>query len=545
MQNLTVRMQLSLAFASLAALVLGVSLLALYDLRKLSEAFSFVVHQASVQEHWAIDVRSAANRRALAVRNLVLLKNPAERDAERATMTRADEDLHAALDKLDTALASEANADPRDRDLLGRIQQVEKAYAPVAASIAALALAGQRDEAIERMNTDCRPLLTKLRDATGEFVEYSQSQSKTLVEASEAAYAEQRALLLALSAASVMAAIGMGWWITRRLVRALGAEPAELNAAAQRVADGDLSPLQGADAAPERSVLASMAHMQHKLVQLIGQVRASSDSIATASAQIAMGNADLSGRTEEQASALQQTAASMQQMTETVRANADSAQQACQLANAAADVASQGGQVVSNVVATMQGISDSSRRIGDIIAVIDGIAFQTNILALNAAVEAARAGEQGRGFAVVASEVRSLAQRSASAAREIKTLIGESIGKVEAGSQLVNEAGHTMENIVRQVQRVNDLIAEISASTLQQSSGITQVNQAVASIDQGTQQNAALVEESAAAAESLSQQARGLTQVISAFRLEGAPNADAPVLRGLAAYAASSLPLKA
>ncbi|HJV70497.1 methyl-accepting chemotaxis protein [Ideonella sp.] len=527
MQNLTVRMQLSLAFASLAALVLGVSLLSLYDLRSLNETFSYIVHQSSVQELRAIDVRAAANRRALAVRNLVLVQTPAERDKEHAEMTRAGEDVQAALDALQASLAAEEQPDPRDRELLGRIQQVEKAYAPVAASIAALAMAGQRDEAIARMNTDCRPLLASLREATGDFVAYSQQQSKATLQASEAAYATQRAVLASLCALSLAVAAAMGWWITRRLVGALGAEPADLNAVAQRVADGDLSPLRGAEAAPARSVLAAMAHMQRKLVHLIGQVRASSDSIATASAQIAMGNADLSGRTEQQASALQQTAASMQQMTESVRVNAENAQQARQLASAAAEVASHGGEVVGHVVQTMQGITESSRRIGDIIGVIDGIAFQTNILALNASVEAARAGEQGRGFAVVASEVRGLAQRSANAAREIKSLIGESIGQVETGSELVGQAGRTMDDIVRQVRRVNDLINEIGASTLQQSSGITQVNQAVASIDQGTQQNAALVEESAAAAESLSQQAKGLAQVISLFRI-AAQRDDAP-----------------
>jgi methyl-accepting chemotaxis protein len=519
MRQLTVRMQLSLAFATLTALVLGVSGLALYDLRQLNQAFSFIVHEASAQEHLAVGTRAAAYRRALAVRNLVLLDQPAEREKEHAALQKADSDVRQAIEDLGAALDRDPRPDPRDREMLAGIRQIEQRYTPVASAITALAMAGKRDEAIERMNRDCRPLLAELAGAIGTFVDHNKAQAKALVEDSDADYAMQRTLLLALCLASAAGAALLGWWITRRLVQALGAEPADLNAAARRVAEGDLSPVRGAETAPPRSVLAAMAQMQGNLVQLIGRVRSSSDSIATASAQIATGNADLSGRTEQQASALQQTAASMHQMTTSVRANADSAQQACQLASAAAGVAAQGGQVVDNVVSTMQQISESSRRIGDIIAVIDGIAFQTNILALNAAVEAARAGEQGRGFAVVAGEVRTLAQRSASAAREIKSLIGESIGRVEAGSQLVGEAGRTMADIVRQVQRVNDLVNEISAATLQQSSGITQVNQAVASIDQGTQQNAALVEESAAAAESLSQQAQGLAQVVSAFRL--------------------------
>jgi methyl-accepting chemotaxis protein len=519
MRQLTVRMQLSFAFAALTALVLCVSGLALYDLRQLNASFSFIVHEAAVQEQLAVGARAAAYRRALSVRNLVLLEEPAEREKERGALQKADADVQEALAGLTAALDRDPRPDPRDRQMLTAIRQIEQRYEPVAAAIGALAAAGKRDEAIGRMNRECRPLLAELATTIGEFVEHNRAQAKALVEQSDADYAEQRALLLAMCLASAAGAAVLGWWITRRLVRALGAEPADLNAAARRVAEGDLSPVQGADAAPPSSVLAAMAQMQHNLVQLIGRVRSSSDSIATASAQIATGNADLSGRTEQQASALQQTAASMHQMTSSVRANADSAQQACQLASAAAGVAAQGGQVVDNVVSTMQQISESSRRIGDIIAVIDGIAFQTNILALNAAVEAARAGEQGRGFAVVAGEVRTLAQRSASAAREIKSLIGESIERVEAGSTLVGEAGRTMADIVRQVKQVNDLVNEISAATLQQSSGITQVNQAVASIDQGTQQNAALVEESAAAAESLSQQAQGLAQVVSTFRL--------------------------
>jgi methyl-accepting chemotaxis protein len=248
-------------------------------------------------------------------------------------------------------------------------------------------------------------------------------------------------------------------------------------------------------------------------------VRNSADSIATGSSQIAVGNADLSQRTEEQASNLQQTAASMEQLTATVKQNADTARAATQIANGATTAASAGGRVVGQVVATMEAISQSSRKVADIIGVIDGIAFQTNILALNAAVEAARAGEQGRGFAVVAGEVRSLAQRSSEAAREIKALIGASVEKVESGTHLVDEAGRSMADIVTQVGRVNDLIGEISAASLEQSTGIGQIGDAVTQLDQVTQQNAALVEESAAAAESLKVQAGQLARVVSVFRL--------------------------
>jgi methyl-accepting chemotaxis protein len=259
--------------------------------------------------------------------------------------------------------------------------------------------------------------------------------------------------------------------------------------------------------------------MQAALAQVVSSVRQNSESVATASAQIAQGNQDLSGRTEQQASALQQTAATMEELGTTVRNNADSAKQANQQAQGASSVAAQGGDVVGKVVATMQGINDSSRKIGDIISVIDGIAFQTNILALNAAVEAARAGEQGRGFAVVAGEVRTLAQRSAEAAKEIKTLIGRSVEQVDQGTLLVDQAGKTMGEIVDSIQRVSDIVAAITAASVEQSSGVHQVGQAVTQMDLATQQNAALVEESAAAAESLRTQAQQLVQAVAVFKL--------------------------
>jgi methyl-accepting chemotaxis protein len=319
---------------------------------------------------------------------------------------------------------------------------------------------------------------------------------------------------LLLAAAGVVAAVA-----ARSITRQLGGEPAEVVAAVNAIAAGDLATRIDVRAGQEGSIVGAMARMRDSLAHTVGQVRHASDSIATGSAQIATGNADLSQRTESQASNLQQTAASMEQLNSTVRNNADAAHQASQLAGSASEAAGRGGDVVGRVVATMNEISDSSRRIADIIGTIDGIAFQTNILALNAAVEAARAGEQGRGFAVVAGEVRSLAQRSAEAAREIKALIGASVQKVEAGSQLVGEAGRTMDDIVQQVRRVADLIGEISAATVEQTSGIGQVNDAVTQLDKMTQQNAALVEQSAAAAESLRSQAQQLVQAVAAFSL--------------------------
>ncbi len=349
-------------------------------------------------------------------------------------------------------------------------------------------------------------------------------QVRIAAEESEKAHGAERTAWILMGLAVALGLCGgtwAGWTITRSLVRALGAEPDELAGVAERIAAGSLAD-DGRAAAPAGSVMASMQAMRGTLRRIVGEVRGGVESVATASAQIAQGNTDLSGRTEEQASSLQQTAASMEQLTGTVRQSAETARQASQLAQGASESASRGGEVMEQVVRTMGEIQDASRRIGDIIGVIDGIAFQTNILALNAAVEAARAGEQGRGFAVVASEVRSLAQRSAEAARQIKVLIGDSGSKVEAGGTLVADAGRTMHDVVSDVRRVCDLIGEISAAAGEQSQGISQVGDAVTLLDQTTQQNAALVEESAAAAESLKAQAARLAETVAVFRIEPA-----------------------
>jgi methyl-accepting chemotaxis protein len=314
---------------------------------------------------------------------------------------------------------------------------------------------------------------------------------------------------------------GLVWFACylTRVMRQLGGEPDALRRVAQAVAEGDLSTPIALRTGDTSSIMATLKRMSESLASTVTAVRQNAEQVATASSQIASGNSDLSSRTEQQASSLQQTAASMEQLGSTVRHNADSARQANQLATSSSAVASQGGALVQDVVSTMQNINDSSKKIADIIGVIDGIAFQTNILALNAAVEAARAGEQGRGFAVVASEVRTLAQRSAEAARQIKSLIQASVERVEQGTQQVDRAGATMRDIVASIQRVTDIVAEISAASVEQSSGVSQVGQAVSELDKATQQNAAMVEESAAAAESLKQQSQQLLQAVAVFKL--------------------------
>ncbi|MFS2117465.1 methyl-accepting chemotaxis protein, partial [Herbaspirillum frisingense] len=328
----------------------------------------------------------------------------------------------------------------------------------------------------------------------------------------------QMVILFAVVAAAL---VGLVIVINRGILRTIGGDPAKAADVANRIAQGDLTPNIETAPGDRSSLLFAVRSMRDSLLNTITNIKTSADTIATASQEIASGNLDLSGRTEQQAGSLEETASAMEQLTATVKQNADNARQANQLAESASDVAIQGGSVVSQVVQTMEGITDSSRKIADIIGVIDGIAFQTNILALNAAVEAARAGEQGRGFAVVASEVRSLAQRSASAAKEIKALIDDSVAKVDTGSKLVEQAGATMTEVVASVRRVTDIVGEISSASQEQSAGIAEVGRAITQMDEGTQQNAALVEQAAAAAQSLQDQAATLAGLVGGFHIDG------------------------
>ena len=341
------------------------------------------------------------------------------------------------------------------------------------------------------------------------------------------AVTQAQLVLIGVTLACVLLSIALAVLISRHLLRQLGGQPGAVAALATSISQADLSSSVQVQPTDQRSVVFAMARMQSSLTQIVQSIRMGADEVARASAEIAQGNHDLSARTEHQASALEQTAASMEELSSTVRQNADSARSANQLAMDASQVAVRGGDVVGKVVETMQGINQASRKIADIISVIDGIAFQTNILALNAAVEAARAGEQGRGFAVVASEVRSLAGRSADAAKEIKSLIAASVQRVEQGVGLVDEAGSTMAEVVASIRRVTTIVGEISVASAEQSSGVSQIGEAVAQMDQVNQQNAALVEEMAAAASGLKVQAADLVKVVSVFRLETASVAEA------------------
>jgi methyl-accepting chemotaxis protein len=393
------------------------------------------------------------------------------------------------------------------------------------------------------LDNESKPVFARFSATLDKLVKLNHEGAIAESRVSESAFSAARVSMAAAAAVSLSLALAAGIWLTRTLTRQLGGEPGEAARLAARVARGDLSVAVPVKAGDTASVMANLSRMQTSLGEVIATVRQNAESVATASTQISQGNNDLSQRTEEQASALEETAASMEELGVTVKQNADNASQANQLAMSASTVATQGGEVVGQVVETMKGINDSSKKIADIIGVIDGIAFQTNILALNAAVEAARAGEQGRGFAVVASEVRSLAGRSAEAAKEIKGLIGTSVDRVEQGTALVDRARATMIEVVSSIRRVTDIVGEISAASSEQSSGVSQVGEAVTQIDQVTQQNAALVEESAAAAESLKVQARELVQAVAVFKLandtaRGAPGVATPQAEPIAAVRA-------
>ena len=381
--------------------------------------------------------------------------------------------------------------------------------------------AGTLDQTKAYFRGESRETFSKFAEAIGTSVEYNDKGADDAYAKAKSVYASASAVSIGLViAASAIAAV-LAMFILRSVNGLLGGEPAEAARLAKQVASGNLSNQINIKSGDTSSMMAALKEMQASLSNVVNSVRSGSEGVATASAQIAQGNNDLSARTEQQASALEETAASMEELSSTVKQNADSARQANQLAMNASTVAARGGAVVGEVVQTMKGINEASRKISDIISVIDGIAFQTNILALNAAVEAARAGEQGRGFAVVASEVRSLAGRSAEAAKEIKTLINTSVERVEQGTTLVDQAGTTMAEVVSSIKRVTDLMGEISAASNEQAAGVSQIGEAVQQMDQVTQQNAALVEEMAAAASSLQSQANDLVQVVGVFKLDG------------------------
>ncbi|MES2947656.1 MAG: methyl-accepting chemotaxis protein [Pseudomonadota bacterium] len=512
----TIKARLIFSYAVMALALIVVSALAIADLAASQHNFENQVNVVEKEVDLLANLFDAVNARAVAARNIVLLDSESEIATEKKNIEVAFARINSSMQTLKSMLAA---GGPESAGLLRKVEEIEKIeirYAVVATEILKRALAGDHEGASKSIAADCRPLLMALVAAVESAKKEIHDISDRDVAASMAQSQSLRlqlfgAIALALAVATALAVV-MTRKVTRPLLQAVNI--------AETVAAGDLSSRIDVSSRDETGQLfRALQSMQDSLVTVVARVRHGSETVSSASSEIAEGNQDLSTRTEQQASALQQTAASMEQLNSAVQQNADNARQANQLAQSASTVATRGGEVVGQVVETMKGINASSRKIADIIQVIDGIAFQTNILALNAAVEAARAGEQGRGFAVVASEVRSLAGRSAEAAKEIKMLINASVERVEQGSSLVDKAGATMNEVVASIRRVTDIMGEISAASSEQSAGVSQVGEAITQMDHTTQKNAALVEEMAAAASSLKSQAGDLVQTVAVFKL--------------------------
>ena len=503
---LTVGVMLVGLLAVIAAGVIG--------LQRVEQRITELVSTGTVKSDAASQMRLAIVSRVDAVRNIALTTDI---NAMQGDIKRVDELTRQYATLREQLLA--LNPDEAEKAALAKADAADAKAAPVFKQALALARTMQPEMTAELLTTQLAPLQKQWIAALDELSARAEAGRAEVLAGVQASRRHTLTGMLAAGALAVAAGVLLSVVVVRGIRRRLAAAVT----ATARIADGDLATPVRVDGRDEvGQALAALAAMQQRLQGTIGQVRESVLAIETASAEIASGTNDLSARTEQSASSLQQTAASMEQLTGSARSSADNAAVARQLAGSASGVAERGGSVVQQVVSTMEDIQASSRKIGDIIGTIDGIAFQTNILALNAAVEAARAGEQGRGFAVVAGEVRTLAQRSAEAAREIKQLIGASVERVEGGTRLVGEAGQTMSEIVDSVRRVNDVIGEIAHAAQEQTAGIGQVNGAVTQLDHMTQQNAALVEQSAAAAQSMREQAARLAQAVGAFRIGSA-----------------------
>ena len=510
--NLKIGTRLGLGFGVVLLLMIALTLLGISRMGIINDHLKEITQDNMVKTEQTREMSESVIRVAVSVRNVILMTEPEKIAEEFKRIEKFRESYAENSKKLTDTVKSDAG-----KALLAKIAEARGASVPLTNKALELGKAHKVAEATQVLLTEVRPAQRKWSDALDEMLEFQAKNTVKETEAASEAYTSARIFMFSLAGVALLMAMLIAWFVTRSITRPIN----EAVIVAGLVAAGDLTSRIEVKSRDETGqLLQSLKTMNENLSNIVGEVRASTDSITTASKQIAAGNSDLSQRTEEQASSLEETASSMEELTSTVKANAENAKQANQLAMSASSVAVKGGQVVGQVVTTMDSISASSKKIVDIISVIEGIAFQTNILALNAAVEAARAGEQGRGFAVVASEVRSLAQRSAAAAKEIKTLIGDSVEKVDAGGKLVDEAGKTMEEIVTAVKRVTDIMSEISAASSEQSAGIEQVNQAITQMDEVTQQNAALVEEAAAAAESMEEQAQNLTTSVSVFKLE-------------------------
>jgi methyl-accepting chemotaxis protein len=538
MTNLRIGAQLRMGFGLMVLLVL-VSSVMIWRETSQSEARAVVARQSTTGAVALAEAQSALWQLRYGFPQFMVSD-----EAARRKITEEEPKFKAVIDRALDAYAA-SNPSENEKKSLKALQDVYARYMAARPKWFELYGAGKLDEAKEWRAATTTPFGAETVKAFSELIELQQKAGLTNHQSGLQELQLTRRMMLGLAFLAVVAGLVIAAAIIRGLRKQLGGEPAYAKAVAVRIADGDLTSEVRVKSGDAGSLIWAMKTMQENLRSVVGEVVGGAHTVADTSAQIAQGNLDLSQRTEEQASTLEETANSMEELTSTVTQNAEHARQASQLAQGASEVARRGGEVVDQVVSTMDDITDASKKIAEIIGVIDGIAFQTNILALNAAVEAARAGEQGRGFAVVASEVRSLAQRSAAAAKEIKTLIGDSVSKVDAGTKLVDAAGKTMEEIVTSVKKVSDLIAEIAAASQEQSSGIGQVNTAVTQMDQVVQQNASLVEEATAATESMKEQANSLLQMVSRFKLGDEQPAYASMLASAPRPAAPPLAVPA
>ena len=513
--NLNIGKRLSLSLGLIGALLLLIAVISVTMLGRINSGTTIIVDNNLPQLEYANQLINRVNNIAISLRNMMLTDNVSDREAQvkiiESNRASALADI-TALERLSVL--------PQDKEQLRKVADANAKYTQGQVDLLQLILHGTPEESRAYLSDRLRPVLGQLKTQIDDRIKAQTAAVKQAGSDANRTYDSARNLMIVLSLAALALAALLGFVLTTSITgpvsRAL--------AVANTVAAGDLTSDIVADTRDELGqLLQALKGMNDRLAETVNTVRGGTDNIAMAASEVAAGSMDLSSRTEQQASSLEETASSMEELTSTVKQNADNARTAHALAQSASAIAQRGGEMITRVVTTMEQINTSSSKIGDIIGVIDGIAFQTNILALNAAVEAARAGEQGRGFAVVATEVRNLAQRSAAAAKEIKSLIDDSSRTVELGSELVGQAGDTMSELVGSVRRVTDIVSEITAASVEQHAGIEQVNQAITEMDDVTQQNAALVEQSAAAAAAMQSQSQTLAQVVSVFKLRNMP----------------------
>jgi methyl-accepting chemotaxis protein len=520
--------RLGLGFFVVLALLVVIALLGINRMGQMQDNLHKISRISNVKVKYITAMRITVFERGVALRNLALIKEDTlfQPQVDRIKeQTKRYADIEATLLSL---IADDTSNNGNDKALLAKIKENEQKALPLIDKAADLCVNYKSQEATRLMLDTLVPVQNAWMQSLDAFVEQAARQSEDDTSNAEKTFTLAKALMFVISIIAIVVGGGAAAWITRHLLKQLGGEPEYAVQIATQISEGNLVGGISIKPGDKASLLATMRDMRDSLSGIVGQVRRGTDTIASTSIEIAQGNLDLSSRTELQASSLEETAASMEQLTSTVKHNADNSSHANKLAISASDVASKGGDIIRQVIGNMGAIHASSRKIADIISVIDGIAFQTNILALNAAVEAARAGEQGRGFAVVASEVRNLAQRAAGAAKEIKTLITDSVDQVEMGSRLVDQAGSTMEELVHSVGSVASIVGEIMVASREQNDGIEQVSQAIMQMDGVTQQNSALVEQAAASSEVLQKQAANLAQLVAFFSVSEASTGEGP-----------------